>query len=173
MVEPVILGDPDAWTTLHTDGQWKFQVYHDGKFWRVVNLGSEGQEQFYVIAPKGPYRAPHKFKDPYWALPIPSECVYQDGKGNRVNPDQDIGGVIIKDENGQVVDRLSLSNPEKREDPWVIDAHGVLTYKGTRYYLRTLLMENKTEVTNYVAYFWAVPPEGGIVQVLEMEDLPL
>ena len=173
MSEPNVVGNPQDWKTIHEFVQWKIQVHKNDEHWRIVNLGERGEEKFYIIAPKGAYGTPHKFKDPQLALPIPPNCRYVDGKGEQISPDQSIGGVIVKDGNGQVVARLSLSNPEKREDNWVIGDNGELTYKGQTYHLRTLYMENKHEVTNYIAYFWLTPREDGTVKVLEPEDLPL
>ena len=173
MTQPSVVGNLSDWQTIHSYMQWEIQVHNDGGYWRIVNLGKNGDEQFYVTAPRGVYGAPHKYKDPFWALSIPSECSYVDGNGKTVKPAQLIGGVIVKDMEGVVVERLSLSNPEKREPNWVLEDDGKLLYRGQAYFLRTLYMENKHETSNYIGYFHPTPLEGGTVRVLEPEDLPL
>lgn len=153
--------------TIHVCKQWSLKVADNGDY-TIVNLAPNGTRQFYCII-SGQYGEPLLVPEPDLALSPPQGVTYVNAKGDVIQPDQQISGIICKS-GGVVIHRFSLTNAKRQGIILAVNNDGSLAMNGISYYLYALVLKDAKRVRNYDAFFTS-DESPRTVKVLELEDL--
>jgi len=145
--------------------QWTLVANEADEKYNICNLGSNGEKQFYEIVP-GKYGEPIIVAEPDLAFDTPPNLRYVNAKGEKVQPDQKIAGIICDD--GQ---RFSLSNAKSKGIEIKVNYDGSIQVGNDRFFLVTLFLKDKNRVRNYDAYCTRGQVIPAQVRIVELGDL--
>lgn len=145
--------------------QWTVKVDDSGRQYAIVNLGPNGERQYYSVGP-GKYGEPIITPEPDLAFAVPANLTYVNSKGEAFVPTEKISGVICKDSH-----RLSLTNAKNKGIVVKVNDDGSFQIGDETWHLTTLFSKDKNRIRNYDAYLVREKPEQ--VKVLELGDLDL
>jgi hypothetical protein len=145
--------------------QWMVEVDETTGEYKIVNVGPNGEHQFYMVTP-GKYGEPIITPEPDLAFAVPSYLVYVNAKGETVVPTEKISGILCKESH-----RLSLTNAKNKNIGIKVNDDGSIQIGDETWHLATLFSKDKNRVRNYDAYLVREKPMR--VKVLELGDIDL
>lgn len=145
--------------------QWTVEINETTGDYKIVNLGPNGERQFYMVSP-GRYGEPIITPEPDLAFAAPTSLTYVNAKGESVVPAEKISGIICKDSH-----RFSLTNAKNKGVEIKVNDDGSIQIGDEVWWLTTLFSKDKNRVRNYDAYLVREKPV--LVKVLELADLDL
>lgn len=146
--------------------------------YKLVNLGTVGEVEIerYYRAESGQYGQPLLRQEPSLGLDIPKHLVVREkavGGNWEMAPVMLVAdklvGIIVRDENGKVVERASLTNLANKGGKFNFEPDGSFNLNGAKLWLEVLHSPDKNRLIGLVGYFSAKKPS--CVKHLEMEDL--
>jgi hypothetical protein len=148
-----------------TNKQWIVDVSGTTGDYAIVNLGPNGERQYYMVSP-GQYGQPVITAEPDLALDVPIGIEYVNAKGEAVMPGEKIAGIIC-----QGGARYSLTNARNKGVKVKVNDDGSIQVGDEKWWIATLFSKDKQRIINYDAYL--VRQQPAQVKVLELGDLNL
>jgi len=145
--------------------QWTVEIDETTGEYCIVNLGSTGERQYYMVSP-GKYGEPIITPEPELAFAVPSNLTYVNSNGDAVTPTEKISGIICRDG-----PRFSLTNARSKGIEVTANDDGSIQIGTESWWLATLYSKDKNRVRNYDAFLVREKPAQ--VRVLELGDLDL
>ena len=154
-------------------GDWRVDVdledEENGYPYSINNTNEDGAQQYYKVVP-GPHGNPIIVAEPDLAFDVPASLDYVEATGETIpTPIERIAGIICK-QVGKVVERFSLSSPNK--PAYELEEGGAsLIIEGLRWHLHTLFSKDKNRIIGFDAFYTTTKPDE--VRVMELEDLDI